>query len=422
MPSRRPKYDHTQYEQARIQALFVRLLHLEGKCPGPCLRVALGDEFDVSERALTQCVEQIQVVSGGNQRSSAQQGVIELNLDNIRHQTERGLYNEYAQFASDPDIGDIYVHNWDETILVTLAHELAHVIIQQTRLPNPSPHGPGFQQVYRFIREGFLNPYLEFVQQSLGTQSINTEQSRIYRKLQKLRAMAEHTHSNEHEAARARRQLEALIDQYALDPDALHSADQIPIIERVLPQTRLNRVLFMDRLWSRFGDWFDVRMLFQTRHHPIKSQNAVVIGSPSDVENACYFAEVIERTIRSEFERYVDSTAYRATPTAQKYAAKSEFIRAMQIEIANKLDMTCARRGETIKQNKRDRQALVQLKQDQIQDELIRRYPKIAGHYRGSYNTSKRHPSAQAAGRQAGLRFSGAKPVNTQRHRGITAQ
>jgi hypothetical protein len=71
---------------------------------------------------------------------------------------------EYASFAKDRDIGEIYTRRKTAKLEMTILHEVAHALQYYSyRLNNYrcKPHGPAFKNMYRRLRCAFLNPLLE---------------------------------------------------------------------------------------------------------------------------------------------------------------------------------------------------------------------------------------------------------------------
>ena len=71
---------------------------------------------------------------------------------------------EYASFAKDPDIGEIYTRRKTAKLEMVILHEVAHALQYYSyRINNYrcKPHGPVFKNMYRRLRCAFLNPLLE---------------------------------------------------------------------------------------------------------------------------------------------------------------------------------------------------------------------------------------------------------------------
>lgn len=71
---------------------------------------------------------------------------------------------EYASFAKDSEIGEIYTRRKTAKLEMVILHEVAHALQYYSyRLNNYrcKPHGPVFKNMYRRLRCAFLNPLLE---------------------------------------------------------------------------------------------------------------------------------------------------------------------------------------------------------------------------------------------------------------------
>jgi len=83
------------------------------------------------------------------------------------------LRNEYDHVATDEEIGHRHCLSWEEYVLTTICHEVAHVIEFSAPIygvtinpeftrwghlnKNPDDHGAKWQTIYRFLRNHFVN-------------------------------------------------------------------------------------------------------------------------------------------------------------------------------------------------------------------------------------------------------------------------
>jgi len=73
---------------------------------------------------------------------------------------------EYASFDRNKDIGGFYYYDPEDSLIATVAHEVAHAAQYHRYYSNPSvesrdkPHGRLFKYYYKALRRKFVNPYL----------------------------------------------------------------------------------------------------------------------------------------------------------------------------------------------------------------------------------------------------------------------
>jgi hypothetical protein len=70
-----------------------------------------------------------------------------------------GKMREYAQLRHVPDIGDLVSGDWRDAVRCLVAHEVAHCAQRTLRRPQDRMgHGSGWQELYRLLRCGCVNP------------------------------------------------------------------------------------------------------------------------------------------------------------------------------------------------------------------------------------------------------------------------
>ena len=128
------KYDHTEYERARIQAILWKCYRKHSHKPPRARTVAawpISAPFKVSDRWIANMSENVVVSSGGDHHSwggtKAGLPYVE-SICQAPSITEQGRFEEYARFAEDPLIGNAIVHTEDQAIMLLLAHEVAHAL------------------------------------------------------------------------------------------------------------------------------------------------------------------------------------------------------------------------------------------------------------------------------------------------------
>jgi len=94
---------------------------------------------------------------------------ISINLECWQFGNKR--WTEYKRFNNDKVIGAIDVTDDHDILLCLVAHEVSH-FVQYTctmnmplylrkKLNKDRGHGEGFQTIYRYLRQGLVNPHIE---------------------------------------------------------------------------------------------------------------------------------------------------------------------------------------------------------------------------------------------------------------------
>jgi hypothetical protein len=67
-----------------------------------------------------------------------------------------GMFQEYPALANDPIIGSAYIDTWQQYVMLTVGHEMAHAcqqyVEQLKKMVRGSAHGEYFQKIYQIIR------------------------------------------------------------------------------------------------------------------------------------------------------------------------------------------------------------------------------------------------------------------------------
>ena len=94
--------------------------------------------------------------------------VIQINLSYWQHSDKPHYEREYKAYDADKVIGGRQVKNLEESLWMTVAHEVAHHIqraycprIKRFAKNHRKPHGDCFKTIYRYLRKDFINPMLD---------------------------------------------------------------------------------------------------------------------------------------------------------------------------------------------------------------------------------------------------------------------
>lgn len=412
-------FDVSQFHQARVQALYFELLSM----PSP-LGGSLNQAFAIGHPILNGSLQRlpagwlarvgtsIRVVHGGDGGSfcetlPGQTSVITINLKGCQAKLARQRFTEYQMIAEDPVIGSAAVVTEDEAILLTLAHELAHAVVAGLGIRLEPPHGATWQAVYRFIRPG-LNGWLADRAALHSQAGIQDVEQRVLRKARSLQSMAEHHGSNPHEAERARAQLNSLLQRYRLDVEQLETGAQPRVVQQFVPNTRMDRRSTLGTLPNVVSQVCQCRLLMHSRRK--RGATGLVhyvslIGAADDVDRAIYLLEVIERAIRAEFEHYRKSDEHQVLTGRDRYNARASFHHAMIRSIVEQLWALDTENEAIIEAAEPSAQAVMALKQDQVQSALGQLYPKLGRSSRGQgQSQTGTNPAAAKRGSDAGRR------------------
>ena len=90
---------------------------------------------------------------------------IKINLAYWQFQKGIQTYSEYKAFNIDKHIGEIQTYNYHQSLLLVVAHEVAHHVqykkgrfIPRYRKTYQKPHGICFQDIYKILRKDLVNP------------------------------------------------------------------------------------------------------------------------------------------------------------------------------------------------------------------------------------------------------------------------
>ena len=127
-------------------------------------------ELDLCKSDVNRAVEVTRFVNKKwcNGATYGGRNVIQINLSYWQHSDEPHYEREYASFDADKVIGGRQVKNLEESIWMTVAHEVAHHVqrshcpgIKRFRGKHQKSHGDCFKQIYRYLRRDFINPMLD---------------------------------------------------------------------------------------------------------------------------------------------------------------------------------------------------------------------------------------------------------------------
>lgn len=339
---------------------------------------------------------------------------LEINHGNLARFYGGGTYEEYQRYADDPVIGSRAVNNAEEALVMKIGHELAHLIVALSPTfadAAPKPHGAEFQAVYREIRSCAVNPWLD---ESAPNQDDKHSQ-RLIRKLNRLRAMAEHEQSNPYEAERAMSQLNTLMDRHNLHGLSLESPLNTRFCERVVPiYAEGNFKPLMHLVWpiAKFAGVVAVTAgKDNVAQGSGSSQRIVFFGEPANLEMAVYLAEVLQRACRVDTEAYRASESYR-TDRLQGHSAGSllsAFRQGWRMKLTQRLyGAYWDRQEETEQDPKRNAVALV--RDEKLQAAFHKRFPHLGTARTATYKPIKSN-NAHGAGSAAADRVNLNRPV-----------
>lgn len=93
---------------------------------------------------------------------------IQINLNYWQHRSVKSYHEEYDSFDKDPVIGGMVTYNMNDSLLMSVAHEVAHHVqygkckmVPRFSKTYRKPHGDCFKWVYRQLRATIVNPSVE---------------------------------------------------------------------------------------------------------------------------------------------------------------------------------------------------------------------------------------------------------------------
>lgn len=390
------------------------------------LESLLGEQFGVTTAQLKAAARNLRVFRTPTGRSFHQghpgtPGTIAINFGAREEVENGGEYTEYPAYAADPIIGNRWVQNEDEHLIMTIGHELAHFVTGLAwRDERVKPHGDEFKRVYRFIRECSVNPLLDEFAQSAADRAHDQFQQRLRVKLNALRKMAEDETSNEHEAERALKQMQALMEKHGIENLADAETVGTRFIERQVPVLSEGNYKPLQHLFGGIARFCGVESVISSRpgagyFHAAsgKGSRKVVkyFGAPEDVEMAIYLSRIIVTVLFTETRAYRSSDAYRQElnrgvhAKTLIFAFRRAFVGRMcaRLEAARtEVEGEWASQGDTA-------QALVTQRKAALRSSFQERYPRLGTL---SISTSgKRNDSARKAGLSAADRVNLGRPV-----------
>ena len=349
-----------------------------------------------------------------------------INFGGLENFVAGGEFEEYASFASDPVIGSRWAQNVDEAILMKFGHELAHYVVTlKYGTQDIKPHGEEFKQVYTLIRQYALNPMLdEFAMDEMQRVQAQFE-TRLIRKIQALKKMAEDPTSNENEAERAVVQLQALMEKHGLTDSGLSSSQKPHLIERTVPIVKKDNYKALPHVCWSIAKFCGVEAVVHTRRLYAESGKGFVVrahefltyfGAPADAEMAVYLSDLIFRSLFDESKRYQETQAYRRDRAAgcNSRALIFSFRRAFVDRVNRRLEESRKAVEREWVASRVDGRALITHKHAQLQALFKKRYPKLL-QMRESQTAADDIGGAVNAGRLAADRVNLNRPVGHAR-------
>lgn len=353
-----------------------------------------------------------------------------LNYGSLEEYLAGGEFQEYESYAADPLIGNRWVQNVEEAILMTLGHELAHhVVALQRKGRDVKPHGPEFKHAYSLIRRYALNPMLDEFAMDTKQRAAARFETRLINKIHALQKMATDVTSNENEAERALAQLQALKSKYGLTDTVLSDSTKPHVIERTVPVVRREGYKALNHLcWGiarfcgveavlhpgRLVSWQEIergiRRVLWTYDY------VTYFGSTSDTEMAVYLSEMIFHSLFDESERYRTTEAYREALAAghKSRTLVFSFRRAFVARINRRLEESRKAVRDEWVASRADGRELMTRKDATLQALFKQRYPRL-GAFQGGSSSSTTIGSADRAGRSAADRVNLNRPVGQAR-------
>lgn len=142
-----------------------------------CMRHLKKKEYELglTTKDVHTAVKHLDVYRRKNGRSWAGYRMIKINLE--CWQFGNKVYSEYTRFNDDPTIGQIKVSDNSDILMCLVAHEVSHYVqythkskmpkYLRNKLKNDRGHGDCFQTIYRYLRQGLVNPAIAERRQKL---------------------------------------------------------------------------------------------------------------------------------------------------------------------------------------------------------------------------------------------------------------
>lgn len=415
-----------QWHYAFCHALLIRLLttipvpRTASELPSRHLLGLLAREFRVSEVDIVALFDLLVVTrsaSGVSFVRHRDKQAIELaiNFGGLEGYESGAEFTEYASYADDPVIGSRWAQNVDEALLLTLAHELAHHVVNLAyRHDGVKPHGEEFKKVYRLIRSTALNPLLDEFARDAHDIARARYEARLVRKIKALKKMSCDTTSNAFEAERALAQLQALIAKHGLEDSPIQELDRLHVVERVTPVIKRENYKPLLHVSAAIARFCGVESVIHSHRLQAASERAGVrrktlsgeyltfFGAPADVEMAVYLSELIHRALFNASDQYRQSETYQREralgqhPRALLFSFRRAFIARINDRLSTGRDVVEQDWLDAGTGNK----ALMVEKEQRLAQLFNQRYPKLRT-ARGRYSDADVVDSAQSAGHSA---------------------
>ncbi len=200
------------------------------------------------------------------------------------------IYNDRRMLGYfDPTFYELGFH---ETLMYTnrqqlyrvVRHELAHYILFLQHGQLPTPHGPEFRALCRQMGWG-EEVYAASMDVTGELQGV--QESDVFRKVQKLMALA--TSSNPNEAEQALLKSQQLLLKHHIEPKYLEgSEEEKTVLKRILKQPQTTAKM---KAIAKILETFFVSVVFHRRNDGTYLE---ILGSPINVQIAEYVAEVLQ--------------------------------------------------------------------------------------------------------------------------------
>ncbi len=182
-----------------------------------------------------------------------------------------------------------------QTLYNTIKHELAHYITYITHGPNVSSHGSEFHTLCSKMHWGKeISAATACLENEEG--HLLSEESAIFRKVQKLMALS--SSSNKHEAESALIKSRQLLLKHNMDVTYIeNSNEEKMVVKRILKSKRINAK--MSAIGNILGTFF-VSALY---NKSTEFTYLEILGTPTNVEIASYVATILETELEKLWEQ-----------------------------------------------------------------------------------------------------------------------
>jgi hypothetical protein len=229
----------------------------------------------------------------------------------------------------DPEFSELgfhesLMHSTKAQLHNIIRHELAHYITHINYGHQPAPHGSEFKAFC--LRMGWSEEvYRASVCLEEGNQAIEEEKSAVFRKVQKLMALAKSSNQNEAELAMIKSQ--QLLLKHNLESVSPHLDEGEKIyLKRLMKQKKISSKM---RSIAKILETFFVSIVFRRADHFICLE---ILGNKVNLEIAEYVADVLE----GEFDNLWNQ-AKKFHPSLKGVVAKNSFFHGIAKGYCNKI-------------------------------------------------------------------------------------